>query len=70
MNTIPSPVICSDYRDWGIPTLSYSLVCACGCGVVSGASFATAEEAAREPMHGGTRQHPGRAVWNGEVIAA
>lgn len=68
MSAIPSPIVFTLNNPWINGADSYSLVCACGCGIRSGASYATAEEAAREPMHGGYRGHIGRAVWNGELI--
>ncbi|QGJ93872.1 hypothetical protein SEA_HANNACONDA_233 [Mycobacterium phage Hannaconda] len=69
MATIPSPVVRTDLSDWGVG-ISYELVCACGCGIRAGVSYSTPEEAARAWMHGGSRQHPGTPVWNGEVIDA
>ncbi|AEJ94095.1 hypothetical protein PBI_LUCKY2013_239 [Mycobacterium phage Lucky2013] len=67
--TIPSPIIRTDLTDWGVG-ISYELVCSCGCGIRAGVSYPTPGEAARAWMHGGSRQHPGTPVWNGEVIDA
>lgn len=67
MKTIPAPVVYVPADDW-VSVDRYYL--ACPCGIRSGATFDTAEEAAREFMHGGYRGHAGIAVWNGEIVTA
>lgn len=67
MQTIPSPVIHHNHA-WNGNTDSYSLVCACGCGIESGAGHDSPELAARAVMHGGTRQHPGTPIWDGTIV--